>query len=979
MNNIKEFLARFWQHVIAHDASTLDAANAYTDEKVSNSGSGPAGTNLGLVKTGGDVSIIDGVITINDDSHNHTIANIDDLQTTLNGKQATITGAATTVTGSNLATSRALISNSSGKIAVSAVTSTELGYLDGVTSAIQTQLDNKVATSTTVNGKALTGNITLSASDVGAAAAGTYAGSATAGGAANSANKLNTDAGSATQPVYFANGIPVETTYTIGKSVPSDAVFTDTTYSAAGTALGLVKSGGDVTISNGVITVSDDSHNHTIANVDNLQTTLDGKQATVTGAATTITGSNLTASRALISNANGKVAVSDVTSTELGYLDGVTSAIQTQLNGKVPTTRTINSKALSSNITLKASDVGADASGTASTAVSTHNTATDTHNDIRTSINTLTTRLNTIADSDDTTLDQMSEVVAYIKSNKSLIDGITTSKVNTSDIVNNLTTNIATKVLSAAQGVTLKGLVDAKAAASDLTSHTGNTSNPHGVTKAQVGLGNVENKSSATIRSELTKSNVTTALGYTPPEQDTTYSAATSSALGLVKSGGDVSISTAGIITVNDDSHNHIISNIDNLQTTLDGKVPTSRTINNKALSSNITLSASDVGAAPASAGLPTVSSSNNGKILQVNNGSWAIADAPQGFSGSWDDLTDRPFYIDKTVIYSGSVSADDYWVPASQSFVPDFPHKIIFDNVEYICVPQLVKGEGEALYFGNGYLEFPEQFEDSGEDFCLRVTLDYPSEFHLTTRDGSNSANLTIFGANENNKLLLSRVYLNGSLPINGVGYNSEVFNNGAPTQATGDYSHAEGNYTYATNFASHAEGYYSFANGRSSHAEGENNYANGDYSHVEGENNYANSYWSHVEGYNTIASSQKQHVQGQYNIEDTENKYAHIVGNGDYRNRSNAHTLDWDGNAWFQGNVYVGGTSQDDATAVLTTNDITSIVEAVKAQIGYPVVSATAPTLTNSNILWIDTSNGGIAKYHNGSAWVAITSVWK
>nr|DAP37418.1 MAG TPA: receptor binding complex [Caudoviricetes sp.] len=89
------------------------------------------------------------------------------------------------------------------------------------------------------------------------------------------------------------------------------------------------------------------------------QTALNGKQATVTGAATTITGSNLTASRALVSNANGKVAVSDVTSTELGYLDGVTSAIQTQLNGKVPTSRTVNGKALNANITLGASDVGA--------------------------------------------------------------------------------------------------------------------------------------------------------------------------------------------------------------------------------------------------------------------------------------------------------------------------------------------------------------------------------------------------------------------------------------------------------------------------------------------------------------------------------------------------------------------------------------------------------------------------------------------
>ncbi len=61
---------------------------------------------------------------------------------------------------------------------------------------------------------------------------------------------------------------------------------------------------------------------------------LSGKQDKIIGAATTITNSNLTANCALISDANGKVAVSDVTSTELSYLDGVTSNVQTQLNSK---------------------------------------------------------------------------------------------------------------------------------------------------------------------------------------------------------------------------------------------------------------------------------------------------------------------------------------------------------------------------------------------------------------------------------------------------------------------------------------------------------------------------------------------------------------------------------------------------------------------------------------------------------------------
>jgi hypothetical protein len=61
-------------------------------------------------------------------------------------------------------------------------------------------------------------------------------------------------------------------------------------------------------------------------------------QVPISGGASTITASDLTASRALISNSSGKVAVSTATDTELGYLSGVTSAIQTQINGKAGTT-----------------------------------------------------------------------------------------------------------------------------------------------------------------------------------------------------------------------------------------------------------------------------------------------------------------------------------------------------------------------------------------------------------------------------------------------------------------------------------------------------------------------------------------------------------------------------------------------------------------------------------------------------------------
>ena len=108
-----------------------------------------------------------------------------------------------------------------------------------------------------------------------------------------------------------------------------------------------------------------------------------------------------------------------------------------------------------------AEQVGADPAGTAAGAVSVHNTNNDSHADIRLLIDGLTTRLNALANSTDEDLDQMAELVAYIKSNRSLIDSITTSKVSVADIVDNLTTNVSSKPLSAAQGVVIKTLIDA--------------------------------------------------------------------------------------------------------------------------------------------------------------------------------------------------------------------------------------------------------------------------------------------------------------------------------------------------------------------------------------------------------------------------------------------------------------------------------------------------------------------------------------
>ena len=76
----------------------------------------------------------------------------------------------------------------------------------------------------------------------------------------------------------------------------------------------------------------------------NIQTQLNSKQATITGGATTIDTENLTASRVLVSNSSGKVAVSSVTSTELAKIDGLTASASelNKLDGATVTTSELN-------------------------------------------------------------------------------------------------------------------------------------------------------------------------------------------------------------------------------------------------------------------------------------------------------------------------------------------------------------------------------------------------------------------------------------------------------------------------------------------------------------------------------------------------------------------------------------------------------------------------------------------------------------
>ena len=149
-------------------------------------------------------------------------------------------------------------------------------------------------------------------------------------------------------------------------------------------------------------------------------------------------------------------------------------------------------------------------------------------------------------------------------------------------------------------------------------------------------------------------------------------------------------------------------------------------------------------------------------------------------------------------------------------------------------------------------------------------------------------------------------------------IGKNSHA--EGYNTKAIGENSHAEGNGTTASGSCSHAEGFWAIAASNSSHAEGANTRATGSASHAEGSDCIASGLWSHAEGLSTKASGRSshaegectiaagscQHASGKYNLEDVNNKYAFIIGNGtDENNCSNAFAIDWDGN------VYVGNST--------------------------------------------------------------------
>ena len=160
------------------------------------------------------------------------------------------------------------------------------------------------------------------------------------------------------------------------------------------------------------------------------------------------------------------------------------------------------------------------------------------------------------------------------------------------------------------------------------------------------------------------------------------------------------------------------------------------------------------------------------------------------------------------------------------------------------------------------------------------------------------------------------------GSLSLNRKASTTEGTNSstiGTNNTASGADSFAEGNTTTASGARSHAEGYGCVSGGADSHAEGRSSQSSGEL--------------SHAQGLATVAQRKSQFVFGEWNIADTggtdtstRGNYVEVVGNGNSSSsKSNARTLDWNGNETLAGDLTIKGNKSID-TELLTKSTSTA-----------------------------------------------------
>ena len=354
----------------------------------------------------------------------------------------------------------------------------------------------------------------------------------------------------------------------------------------------------------GDTTIAADSKTDTLTIVagSNVTITPDATNDAVTIAAKDTTYSDVTTSAHGLMSATDKTKLDTIaTGANKTVVDSALSSTSTNpvqnkivnsaLAEKVPSTRTVNGKSLAANISLTASDVGASAFGhthddryytepemnskLAGKANSSHkHAAADITSVNASAITGIIPAANLPSFVDDVIEGYLSGGKFYKTKNS---DGTYATEIATESgkIYVNLNDNKTYRWTGSGYAVISETLALGETSSTAYRGdrgkvaydHSQKTGNPHGTTKADLGLGNVENKSSATIRGELTKANVTTALGYTPSTTNTTYSTGSTTYSGTTKLYTGTGTNTDGTMTQNaittalngkaSSSHNH--------------------------------------------------------------------------------------------------------------------------------------------------------------------------------------------------------------------------------------------------------------------------------------------------------------------------------------------------------------------------------------------------------------------------------------
>lgn len=240
-------------------------------------------------------------------------------------------------------------------------------------------------------------------------------------------------------------------------------------------------------------------------------------------------------------------------------------------------------------------------------------------------------------------------------------------------------------------------------------------------------------------------------------------------------------------------------------------------------------------------------------------------------------------------------------------------------DNTGYMNVVDYFTGSGTNHYFTFNYTC------SSVDSVTINDAVVSPSDYTYNSGQivfntaPASGASIAVFYKTDSQ---MAKAFTIGTRGNGVIGPYSYV--EGLRAIASGKVSHAEGTETIASGRVSHAEGVESEASGFCSHVEGFATTASGDVSHAEGTDTIARGPNSHAEGTGTIASGSNQHAAGRNNIEDYTNTYVEIIGNGSSNNaRSNARTLDWNGNEVLSGNLTINGSTDVGAILAALTAD--------------------------------------------------------